>query len=392
MERRMSEGELIPRFTKNEYLRRYDLVSELLEASGLVALVIYGDPYRGTDVRWLSNFPPRHDTYLIWPEAGEPTLLVRHFNHLPDANKVANIEDIRWGGNNSGVTAGAVLKEKGLTRGKIGLVGRIPYKDLEAFRAAVPEVELVEKDKDFSWLRVKKSEEELDWLRRAGEMNDAALEALVEAAIPGVSEYELIGAIEGAYVKDGGEHVLHFFSTVSMEAPEAFVPAQMPKHRLLREGDVIINEIGVGWGGYTTQEHRAFVVGVEPTPLYQRLYDVALRVHDEIVAVLKPGATIREVLNIGDSIHDEGFSVNDGLFHGYGMGICPPPGGRTRQTALYDHPEEFKYEENMVLVVQPNVIDESSGAGLQIGNTLAITANGVEMLTKYPVDFKVVGK
>jgi Xaa-Pro aminopeptidase len=387
----MTEGELIPRFTESEYRRRYALVSALMEASGLQALVIYGDPYRGTDVRWLADFPPRHDTYLIWPAEGEPTLLVRHFNHLPDANKVANIADIRWGGNNSGVTAAGVLQEKDLCKGKIGLVGRIPYKDLEGFRGSVPEVEFIAKDKDFSWLRVKKSKEELDWLRKAGEMNDAALDALVKAAVPGVSEHELIGAIEAAYVKDGGEHVLHFFSTVSMAAPEAFVPAQKPKHRILQVGDVIINEIGVGWGGYTTQEHRAFVVGVEPTPLYQRLYDVALRVHDEILAILKPGATIKEVLDIGDTIHDEGFTINDGLFHGYGMGICPPPGGRTRQTALYAHPEDFEYEEDMVLVVQPNVVDEVSGAGLQIGNTLAITADGVEILTKYPVDFQIVG-
>jgi Xaa-Pro dipeptidase len=289
------------------------------------------------------------------------------------------------------VTTVEVLKEKNLSSGKIGLVGRIPYKDFEAFRSSVPEVVFVDKDKDFGWLRVIKSEEELEWLRKAGEMNDASLEALVQTAVPGVSEFELITALEQAYVKDGGEHVLHFFSTVSMQSPEAFVPAQMQKNRILKMGDAIINEIGVGWGGYTTQEHRVFAVGVEPTPIYQRLYDVALRVHDEILAILRPGATIKEVLDIGDTIHEEGFTINDGLFHGYGMGICPPPGGRTRKTALYAHPEDFLYEENMVLVVQPNVMDERSGAGLQIGNTLAITADGVEMLTRYPVDFKIVG-
>jgi Xaa-Pro aminopeptidase len=387
----MSEGGLIPRFTKDEYRRRYDLVSGLMESSGVVALVIYGDTYRGTEVRWLSDFPPRHDTYLIWPAQGEPTLLVRHFNHVPDAKIVATVEDTRWGGDNSGITTAEVLSEKGLTTGKIGLVGRIPYKDFNSFRAKLPDVEFVEVDRDYSWLRVTKSEEELDWLRKAGEINDATMEALAQAAVPGVSEFELIAALEHEYVKAGGEHVLHFFSTASMEAPEAFVPAQVQKSRILKVGDVIINEIGVGWGGYTTQEHRAFAVGVEPTPHYQRLYDVAVRVHDQILGILKPGATIREVLDIGDTIHDEGFTINDGLFHGYGMGISPPPGGRTRGTVIRPHNEDFEYQENMVLVVQPNIVDEASGAGLQIGNTVAITADGVERLTKFPVDFRIVG-
>jgi len=381
----------IPRFSKDEYQRRYDLVSNLMHEKDLSALVIYGDMYRGTEVRWLSDFPPRHDTYLIWPAEGEATLLVRHFNHVPDAKKVANVTDTRWGGNHSGMTTAEVLLEKGFTSGKIGLVGRIPYEDFDILRSKVPGVEFVEVDKEYGWLRVMKSEEELQWLRKAGEINDAALEALAQAAKPGLTEFELIAALEHEYVKQGGEHVLHFFSTTSMEAPEAFVPAQVQKHRVLKLGDVIINEIGVGWGGYTTQEHRAFSVGVEPTPLYQRLFDVAVRVHDEILAILCPGATIKEVLDIGDTIHDEGFSINDGLFHGYGMGISPPPGGRTRKTVLRAHEEDFQYQENMVLVVQPNVIDEASGAGLQIGNTVVITAEGVELLTKYPIEFKVVG-
>ncbi|OGO20672.1 MAG: hypothetical protein A2Z14_19090 [Chloroflexi bacterium RBG_16_48_8] len=388
----MKEKDVIKSFSKEEYQRRYNLVSDLMEQANLEALVIYGDTYRGTEVRWLSDFPPRHDTYLIWPAEGEPTLLVRHFNHVPDAKIVSNVVDTRWGGENSGVTTAKVLLEKGFTSGKIGLVGRIPYKDFNAFRSKIPKVEFVDRDRDFSRLHVTKSEEELAWLRKAGEINDATMEALAQAAVLGATEFELIAALEHAYVKEGGEHVLHFFSTTSMEAPEAFVPAQVQKDRVLKRGDVIINEIGVGWGGYTTQEHRAFAVGVKPTPLYQRLYDVAVRVHNEILNLLRPGATIREILDVGDTIHKEGFTINDGLFHGYGMGISPPPGGRTRATVHGSHQEDFQYQENMVLVIQPNIVDEASGAGLQIGNTVAITAGGVEVLTKYPLDFKTVGR
>jgi len=386
----MTEDGLIPRFSKTEYKRREDLVSDLMGEANLNALVIYGDSFRGTDVRWLCDFPPRHDTYLIWPAEGEPTLLVRHFNHVPDAKKVARVKDVRWGGHHSGETAAEVLLEKSLSTGRIGLVGRIPYKDLEAFRAKLPGIEFVECDKDYSWLRVYKSEEELEWLRKAAELNYASMEALTQAVVPGLTDFDLIAALESACVRGGGEHVLHFMSSTSMENPDSFVPAQVHKARVIKEGDVIINEIGAGWGGYTTQMHRAFTVGVEPTPVYQRLYDVAMRVYDGIVDVLRPGATIKEILDVGEMIEGEGLTINDGLFHGYGMGISPPPGGRTRATALGMHQEDFVYQEKMVLVVQPNIVDKTAGAGLQIGDTFVITADGVEVLTKYPLEFIVL--
>jgi Xaa-Pro aminopeptidase len=392
MENKMSIEELIPRFSLEEYERREDLVSRLIKEADLKALVIYGDSFRGTDVRWLCDFPPRHDTYLIWPAEGEPTLLVRHFNHVPDALRVARIGDVRWGGHQSGLTATEVLIEKGITSDRIGLVGRITYKDHAALHEKLPEVEFVECDKDYSWLRVIKSEEELNFLRKAGELNYASMEALTRAVTPGVTDFELVAALEASYVRGGGEHVLHFFTSTSMENPHAFVPEQVHKARVIQNGDVIINELGAGWGGYTTQMHRAFTVGVEPTPVYQQLYDMAMRVYNGIVDVLRPGATIKDVLDVGDLIEREGLTINDGLFHGYGMGISPPPGGRTRATALGVHQEDFIYTENMVLVIQPNIVDEASGAGLQIGDTFVITSEGVEALTNYPLEFTVLAR
>ena len=79
----------------------------------------------------------------------------------------------------------------------------------------------------------------------------------------------------------------------------------------------------------------------------------------------------------------------DDLLHGYGMGYLPPV-ARTRQTAHSGQaPENFRFEENMAIVVQPNVYDRESGAGLQIGNLLLITADSAESLQHYPLDVVV---
>jgi hypothetical protein len=89
-------------------------------------------------------------------------------------------------------------------------------------------------------------------------------------------------------------------------------------------------------------------------------------------------------------IEAKGLTVCDDLLHGYGAGYLQPV-LRTRQTAHRNQaPEDFLFQEHMAVVVQPNVYDPQTGAGLQVGNSLLITANGNQVLQQYPMMFSVV--
>lgn len=379
----------LQRFSPAEYQRRTELTQTWLEENDLVALVIYASAYGGDNVRWLTGFRPRHDTYLIWPVAGEPVLLTQLFNHVPNAQRLAVISEVRWGGPDSAVTVANVLQERGITQSQIGLVGRVPYSDYRTVSTMLPKVTWTNAGQGYVSLRLVKSAEELAWLRQGAAHTDAAMAALVEAARPGVSEHELAAAIEAAYTAVGGEHGIHFLSTTSMAAPQSYVPAQTQSSRTLANGDVIISELSAGVGGYAGQIHRPLAVGSEPTDYYRHIYEVALEAYHRIVAVLRPGATVGQVLDAADYIEEQGLTVCDDLVHGYGMGYLPPV-LRTRQTAHSRQPaDEVTYQENMAVVVQPNVYDPTSGAGLQVGNLLVITPNGAKSLQTYPMEFGV---
>jgi Xaa-Pro aminopeptidase len=379
------------RFSPAEYQRRANLTQAWLEQHDLAALVIYASAYGGDNVRWLTGFGPRHDTYLVWPRAGEPILLTQLFNHVPNAQRVSVISDVRWGGPDSAVTLAHVLQAQGITQGQVGLVGRVPYLDYQACSAALPKVAWIDAGKGYVSLRLVKSAEELAWLRQGAAHTDAAMTALAEAAKPGVSEHELAAAIEAAYTAAGGEHGIHFLSATPMAAPQSYVPAQTQSARTLANGDVIISELSAGVGGYAGQIHRPLAVGAEPSGHYRHIYEVALEAYHRIVAVLRPGATVGQVLAAADYIEEQGLTVCDDLLHGYGMGYLPPV-LRTRQTADSRQPaEEVTFQENMAVVVQPNVYDPASGAGLQVGNLLVITPAGVESLQTYPMEFGVCG-
>jgi hypothetical protein len=107
------------------------------------------------------------------------------------------------------------------------------------------------------------------------------------------------------------------------------------------------------------------------------------------VGVLHDGATVADVLDAADVIHERGFTVYDDLLHGTSQ---LPPIIQTRATKRGDWSEDFVFREDMVVVVQPNVVTDSSGrVGLQVGETVRITKTGVERLHEYPLRFTRIG-
>ncbi|OGO20673.1 MAG: hypothetical protein A2Z14_19095 [Chloroflexi bacterium RBG_16_48_8] len=381
----------VRRFSDQEYHRRYRLTREWMEKEGFAALLFYGNPYGGAGILWLTNFSPRHDTYLIWPFEGEPTLLTQLFNHVPNAQRVSVIEDTRWAGSDSAVTAAEALAEKGVERGRVGVIGKVPYTDFNKFVSRFPNVDFIPANKGYTALRLVKSQEEMAWLQQGADFTDAAVDALIKAAAPGVSEFELAAAIEAAYTAAGGDHGIHFLSSTPMASPKSYVPAQTQTSRRLEVGDAVISELSAGVGGYAGQIQRPIAIGQKPTANYQHVYDVALEAYERILAVLKAGATTKQVLDEADLIEKAGLTVCDDLFHGYGLGYLAPV-LRTRATANSPQPEDFVFEENMAVVVQPNVYDPETGAGLQLGNLVRITADGAVSMQKYPMGFYVCGE
>jgi Xaa-Pro aminopeptidase len=141
----------------------------------------------------------------------------------------------------------------------------------------------------------------------------------------------------------------------------------------MRSGDVFVTEISTTFWGYAGQILRTFTLGQGPTSRFARLHEVGLEAYERIVGVLRPGATVGDVLDAAEVITDSGFDIWDDLVHGFG-GAYLPPIVRTRANRGATHPEDFRYPEGTLLVVQPNVIDGS--AGIQVGNSLQITDTG----------------
>lgn len=383
---------MYPRFTAAEFARRHDAARAMMAREGLDALVVYGDSslnrHNQADVHYLSGFLGNRDNYAAMTRAAGPVLFVQSHNHVPNALEISAIET-RWGGDDSAVTVGEWVRDACPTTAVMGYVGDVPARAYLTWQRLLPGWSCADVTSAFRRLRLKKSPEEMDWLRRGVALTDAAVENLIRGARPGLREYELGALIEESALPGGGLPHLYYISSTPQDHPSACVPRQNLSHRIVERGDVITCEISISYWGYSGQAHRPIFVGVEPNPLYRRLCEVALDAYARCAAILRPGATVEDVLDAADVIHEAGFTVNDGFLHGFAIGLLPPSVG-TRQTARRPHPP-FAFEAGMCVVVQPNPVTHDGRAGVQIGNLFHITDTGAECLHRLPVQYFVTG-
>lgn len=387
-----ADPDLYPRFSDEEIARRRRLVTAFMAERDLDGLVVFGWSASArtaqADVYYLSGYMGMRDNYVVFPREGDPVLFAQSYNHVPNASAVSFLDDVRWGGVDNGATVGAELLGRSLR--KIGVVGWMPYQQYESMRTAVGgSGTFVDVTAGFRRLRLEKSPEELEWLERGAAFTDAALEGLREALQPGVREYELADAIEGAYLRQGGLTTFYYLASTPMSTPDRCVPSQVLSSRRLEPGDVVSCEISVSYAGYAGQGLRTFTVGAEPTPQFAELHAVAEEAFRGVAGAIRPGAGVAELWEASDLIAEQGFTIRDGLVHGYGIGLLPPS-LRTRQTT-HDVDDDWVFEENQTIVIQPNVITEDETAGVQTGDLCVVTEQGARSLHRFPLELIRVG-
>jgi Xaa-Pro aminopeptidase len=369
-----------PRFSDAEYARRHRALQAVMERAGVDHLLVVTDHRTGNAPQWVTGWPGTVEAYVVF-KPGEPMAMhVEWFNHFPLAKKLAKGVDVRWGEHRGIALTIAELKKRGAKR--IGLVGPLLARKQ---RELEKEFAIVELDAEYVRLRLIKSGEEVDWLRIGAAFSDAGFASLLANTKPGMTERELGNLVERAYVGEGGTTFIHYIGVTSMADPQLFVPPQFHSSRKVREGDMVFCELSGSFWDYSGQVLRTFTLGAEPTPLYRDLHAAAEAAFDAVTAVVRHGTTVDEILQAAGLIEERGFTVCDDLMHGFGGGYFPPIVG-TRSRPAGPLPK-MTLEENMTVVVQPNVIARDQPAGVQVGELIRVTRTGFERLHEAPRGF-----
>jgi Xaa-Pro dipeptidase len=369
-------SEPYPRFSDGEMARRRAAIEAVMAEHDVAHLLVYGANRFGSAVGWLTRWPVTREALVVVTPGERDALFVDFYNHVPNAQRIATQADVRPAAPLGIATAVEELRARGAAGRRIGLIGPLGHRGHARLAALAREV--VDLDAAYTRLRLRKSAEEVDWLRIGCELTDRAVEALRDGARPGLDERELGALVERAYVARGGTTHIHYFAATSMAAPEMAVPAQWPSTRRLEAGDALTCEISASWWDHPGQLLRTFAVAAEPAPIYRELHAAADAALDAVLAVLRPGATAADVIAAARVIEDAGFTTRDDLLHGFVGGYLPPVvGSPSRQIAPVP---DFMFEAGMTVVVQPNVVTPDERAGVQTGELVLISDDGPERL------------
>ncbi|MCW2851504.1 MAG: xaa-Pro aminopeptidase [Nocardioides sp.] len=366
-----------PRFSAAEMTRRREALDGAMARAGVDAVVLYGANKAGSAVQWLTGWPVTREAAVVHRPGERDRLLVNFFNHVPQARRTALDADVAW----AGPDLGATLVEALAGAGRLGVVGAVPFGLYRTLGTVAGEP--VDLNRAYTGLRLRKSAEEVEWLRAAARLTDLSCAALRDGARVGDLEYQLGALVEAAYLPLGGTNYIHYFSVTSMAEPTQCVPSQWPGPRPLGAGDVLSCELSTSYGvDYPGQLLRTFTVGAEATPLYADLHAVADAALDRVEDVLRPGATAEEIVEAASVIEAAGYTTVDDLVHGLGGAYLPPIIGSASRTL--EPLTTQVVEAGMTLVVQPNVTTTDGLAGVQTGELFHVTATGCERLHDFP--------
>ena len=375
-----------PRFSDAEMARRRAAVEALLAEAGCQHLVFCGANRFGSAVQWLTGWPVTTEAVGVLTPGQRDALFVQYHNHVPQARRLAGEAEVAWGGQSSIREAAAELERRGAKSGEVAVIGPLNADQSDVLTASFGK--LVNLNKGYVRLRTIKSAEELDWLRIGAHFSDLGMMVLRNGVRPGLTERELGELVERAYVAHGGTNVIHYFGATPMRDPQLAVPAQFPSTRRVQAGDIVFAEISAAFWDYPGQVLRSFALG-EPTPLYRDLHAAADAAFDAIAAVLRDGALPAEVIDAARVIEHAGFTTIDDLLHGYGGGYLPPVLGSASRPAGPVPDEPFRT--GMTVVIQPNVVTKDHKAGVQTGEMVLITHDGIKRMHAVPRGFAVLG-
>jgi Xaa-Pro aminopeptidase len=371
-----------PRFSEQEMGRRRAAVEGLLADSGCAHLVFCGANRFGSAVQWLTGWPVTAEAVGVLTPGKADALFVQYHNHVPLARRLAAEAEVHWGEQSSIGCAVRELEKRGAQADAVAVIGPLTADQHAVLAARFGKI--VNLGKAYVRLRMVKSAEELDWLRIGAHFSDLGMAALRDGLRAGLTERELGDLVERAYVAHGGTNVIHYFGVTPMADPQIAVPSQFPSTRAVAAGDIVFAEISAAFWDYPGQVLRSFALG-KPTPLYRDLHAAADEAFDAIAAVLRDGATPAEVIDAALVIEGTGFTTIDDLLHGYGGGYLPPILGSASRPAGPVPEEPFRA--GMTVVIQPNVVTRDGKAGVQTGEMVLVTRDGVERMHAMPRGF-----
>lgn len=247
----------------------------------------------------------------------------------------------------------------------------------KSFQEALPRATFVDGYDVLVKAKIIKTRDEIECLKIANMMTEAALDAALRFLRPGVRECEVLAVAWQTMTALGSEWTQ--CSNIVCSGPYTAPYRRFTSDRIIRMGDPVVIDIGACYNGYWGDFTRTWICGdIKPTKDQKRLHQQSYNALFAACAAARPGNTNADVYAAAEPV------VLVSLGHGAGTNPWEPPffSPQSKEAPIELRP-------NMVMNLEPWYGEPGVG-GFRLENDLVVRDDGPEIYTTYPFDERLL--
>ena len=225
-------------------------------------------------------------------------------------------------------------------------------------------------------LRMIKDRSEIGNIEKACDIASKVMDLASEMLEDGVMESEVKAEVLEEMLKLGADGAS--FDIIVASGSRSSMPHGAPGSRVMRNGDVVVVDLGAVFEGYCSDMTRTFYIGGDPPEEVAKIYEMVLEAKRLAEESVKPW-TLSSALY--DKVYDRFAAMGyadyfiHGLGHGVGIEVHEPP--RISKAG------KEMIQENMVITIEPGIYLPGK-FGIRLEDTLLVEKDGVRRLTSAP--------
>ena len=317
---------------------------------------------------------------LIIPRQGQAHLVVANFERPHAAGKENLVQLHTWEEHERPLELVHDIVA-GVSAPTIGISDQMRAGFLVGMLETLPDAAFVNGTGIIRELRMVKDEDEIEKLKQAAAMADAAWEEFVATAkLTGKTEREAAGELAALRAKHGLEVTS---IGICASGPNSAAPHHRTGERVIQAGDSVVFDYGGKYQHYTADVTRTVHIG-EPSEEYRHAYDTVLRANEAAVPFYRPGVACKEVDQAARAVIEAaGFGQYFSHRLGHGLG-------------LDGHEEPYLVKGNTLPLRAGMVFSDEPGIyipgrfGIRIEDSVVVRAGGGEKINHARRDLLVL--
>lgn len=361
-------------FNENIYRMRVKKLQELMKNESMDLLAVLD-----VENYFYLTGELRKQPRLYIPAEGEPLILVFR-GEFEDAKRSTWIKNIKSYGSPPEMMKHVIMMIRNYNIKTVGFDFEfsLPAFLLERFETANPTVRVADARDILMELRMIKTSNEVELIRKAQEIAVAGLEAARSFIRENVTELEIVAEVEYAMRKNGAERFA--FPTFVNSGYRSHCLHGWATGKKVERGDLILIDVGPVFNGYCGDMARMFIVG-QPSDKQKSLVNLYVKARQAAVNVAKPGAIMRDLDDAANKVvagAGYGEYYVRGIAHGIGLAFEEKP-------FVTIFPEDYVAElkTNMTLSIGHSILSVPGIGGARVEDVYLISEYGAELLVEY---------